>query len=359
MNIIILWASLADYTVTCFSALAKTPGVKMRIVYQSANPEAPYQRFDLSAFEATLADESEEATLKWCSVEWCDAIIMASWNYPHYMHIAKQARANGRYVVSVFDRQWQGTLRQRLGTIVSRFFLKPAIDNVLVPGDRHVDFAVRLGFKNPWQGYCCANIERFMGDCGQGQTQSAPAFLYVGRLSPEKGIHLLLAAYRAYRERAVAPWALRIVGAGSLYDVCASETGVEMCGFKQPTELPQMFLSSRALIFPSTSRYDGWGLVVHEAAAAGLPIICTHACAASTWFVRHGLNGAIVNATSRDLSHAMFQLTQLNREAFAEMSEVSRSLASVWTPQRWSAIVHRMLCEGIAERRGARWSARE
>jgi len=48
------------------------------------------------------------------------------------------------------------------------------------------------------------------------------------------------------------------------------------------------------------SRYDGWGLVVPEGLAAGLPVIGTDRMGAALEFVKSGVNGWLIRAGDED-----------------------------------------------------------
>ena len=58
---------------------------------------------------------------------------------------------------------------------------------------------------------------------------------------------------------------------GGTFPVDTKILNIENKGFIQPKYLNDLLLNSSALILPS--RYEPWGVIVHEAAAAGLPII--------------------------------------------------------------------------------------
>ena len=82
-------------------------------------------------------------------------------------------------------------------------------------------------------------------------------------------------------------------GVGPLADTIGSIDGVDMLGFVQPDEMPSVFARAGCLVLPS--RHEPWAVVIHEAASAGLPVVCTRACGASTRLVLDGLNGAVVS----------------------------------------------------------------
>lgn len=103
--------------------------------------------------------------------------------------------------------------------------------------------------------------------------------LYVGALDARKGVRELVPAHEALRAlRPDAP-PLVIVGpdAGSLAAIreqVAKATGaVQVVGAVDRAERPAIFRGARAFVFPSS--HEGFGLPVLEAAACGVPVVCT------------------------------------------------------------------------------------
>jgi len=95
--------------------------------------------------------------------------------------------------------------------------------------------------------------------------------LYVGRLSEEKGVQVLLAAWAALD----APMTLKVVGDGPLAparDGSADHAGVEFLGHQPPAVVQALMKRARFLVVPSVC-YEGFPLVIAEAFAVGLPVI--------------------------------------------------------------------------------------
>lgn len=97
--------------------------------------------------------------------------------------------------------------------------------------------------------------------------------LYVGRLSPEKGIDLLLKAWAREKRHDLV---LQVVGEGPPGSPARDEAGptVEILGRVDAHFLRAKMLSARALIMPSQC-YESFGMVLVEAMAAGLPVIAS------------------------------------------------------------------------------------
>ena len=122
------------------------------------------------------------------------------------------------------------------------------------------------------------------------EEKSKRVFLFSGSLITRKGVDLLISAF-ARLAREVPNVRLRIVGDGDLRVV--SER-VEYVGFRDWDELPLWYSAADVLCVPS--RYDGWGLVVPEGLASGLPVIATDRMGAALEFVETGRNGWLIPA---------------------------------------------------------------
>lgn len=69
-------------------------------------------------------------------------------------------------------------------------------------------------------------------------------------------------------------------------------TNVHFLGFKNKSELQELYLSSDVFVLPT--REDIWGLVVNEALANGIPVVTTDRCVAGIELIENGKNGYIV-----------------------------------------------------------------
>lgn len=98
-------------------------------------------------------------------------------------------------------------------------------------------------------------------------------FLYVGRLSPEKGIETLLAAFQDTSFR------LKIVGTGPLEPLVEqtadSSSNIEFCGFQSQAKVLELLQKAKALIVPSVW-YENFPMVLLEAFSVGTPIITSN-----------------------------------------------------------------------------------
>lgn len=161
--------------------------------------------------------------------------------------------------------------------------------------------------------------------------------LFVGHLQHRKGLELVLRALQECRDL---PWTLEVVGDGPARGelerlaVQLDLRTVSFHGFKQKAELPAYYAAADVFIFPSLQEI--FGLVMVEAAAAGLPIIASKFAGGTVDVVQEGRNGFIVDPTDipalaariRELCTKPLLRQQMGRESLqivAESVNIQRS----------------------------------
>ena len=338
IKLTILWSALASYNIAFFRELALSHGVIIQLIYQKGSPDAPYAPFDLSFCDSALEDSPRARQQLEIAIDRFtpDAVLMISWNYLHFMRIARRLRRRGVYVVSAMDNQWRSSLKQYLGILTSTIYLRPSIDTFLVPGECQAAFTRKLGYKDMLYGYYAADVASFLSDVPV--TRRGRAFLFIGRLVPVKNISRLADAYQLYRKKVEKPWELKVAGTGPLTAELGGIPGVQVLGFVQPADMPRITNSARCLVLPSA--LEPWGVVIQEAAVAGLPVIASCRCGAATAYVRSGVNGYIVPPDPNEIASAMVRISEATDEELLAMSRASVQLASLWTPSKLAASFH-------------------
>jgi glycosyltransferase involved in cell wall biosynthesis len=101
--------------------------------------------------------------------------------------------------------------------------------------------------------------------------------VFVGRLTPQKGVHVLLAALAMLKHRGLA-LPLTVVGDGPLRpdlkaQALALGVTATFVGFVAPEEVPKYLVDKRLLVLPSLE--EGLGLVVAEALTHAVPVVAT------------------------------------------------------------------------------------
>ncbi|MDQ3011368.1 MAG: glycosyltransferase family 4 protein [Acidobacteriota bacterium] len=168
-----------------------------------------------------------------------------------------------------------------------------------------------------------SNLERFRTNGILRKTNGERVILFSGSLIHRKGVDLLARAFVRLAGE-VPNVRLRLMGEGNLRNSLMKtlqpvKDRVEFLGFKDWSELPACYAAADVLCVPS--RYDGWGLVVPEGLAAGLPVIGTDRMGAAIEFIQTGHNGWLTKAGSEDsLLAALREAVTLPSENIAERS---------------------------------------
>ncbi len=176
-------------------------------------------------------------------------------------------------------------------------------NGALVGGPRTRDYLELFGFRRRqikfgYDTVSTARVRLFGGSppAPDGVPHRERHFTVLARLVPKKNIAMALDAYALYcRTSGNAARALHICGSGVLEQSLRDKvrelglSGVVFRGFIQAPEVARTLASSLALILPSTE--EPWGLVVNEAVAMGVPILCSYNVGARDLLVRAAING--------------------------------------------------------------------
>jgi glycosyltransferase involved in cell wall biosynthesis len=160
--------------------------------------------------------------------------------------------------------------------------------------------------------------------------------LFVGRLEREKGVEVLLEAWRlaALGDNA----ALVLAGDGP---VEARGPGVNALGGVPREELPALYAGADALVLPSirTATFlEPWGLVVNEAMHQGTPVIASDAVGAvAGGLVRDGRNGLVAPAADPRALATRIQALASDRELRERLASAAREDVQQYSEAAWVA----------------------
>lgn len=202
------------------------------------------------------------------------------------------------YLASIQRKPWV-FWSERLG--VESFEVRNPVPEILRPAVRSIAFYPAKKFaRDLWAignravsqyqsltGRTCSqfdyysDIERYRrGNAGYLKNNQV-RFLFAGRFSFRKGFDLLMQACIELVQRGISveSWQITLCGTGpmkSMIEKTRASGPIAMydIGFIELDEMPGVFTQHDVLICPS--RYDGWGMVVPEALAAGLFVIASN-----------------------------------------------------------------------------------
>ena len=160
-------------------------------------------------------------------------------------------------------------------------------------------------------------------------------FLFSGRLVAEKGTSDFLRAYSTLPQELQSEIGLVFVGDGPARSALTREAShsrgtIVFAGFAHQARLAAYYGLAEALVFPTHA--DAWGMVVNEAMACALPVLCSDAAGCAEDLVQQS-NGRIFAAHDvKDLSAAMAELA-CHRDLGIRMGRNGRQKIAQYSPE--------------------------
>ncbi|TDG37716.1 glycosyltransferase [Pedobacter changchengzhani] len=135
-------------------------------------------------------------------------------------------------------------------------------------------------------------------------------FIFVGRLVEEKNPVLLVKAFINVLNKGLNA-VLTIIGAGECYgelvQLSAKFSNIRILGKKFGNDLLAEYQGANVLVLPSN--FEPWGLVVNEAMASGLPVLCSSVVGAAHDLVEQPDSGWVFKANDEaDLTEKLIQI---------------------------------------------------
>lgn len=272
-----------------------------------------------------------------------DLIYISGWVDKQYKKIALDFKKQSIPVLMGIDNPWKGSFRQRMAAFLSPAIIKPYYSHVWCPGERQYEFARRIGFSEEkiLTGFYSADVPFFHNN-NQEPLSRPKILLYAGRFLEWKGIMELYQSFFELKEETGNDWKLLMYGRGPLEKALKPTKDIEINDFIQPDELKNIMQNVGAFCLPSYEEH--WGVVVHEAAASGCPILVSEGVGAGTAFVRNGYNGFVFKSKSKvALKEGLRKMIACSESERQLMGERSVELANRITPEIWSATLLSLL----------------
>lgn len=335
-RILFLYTELAEYFVSALRVASAEKNVEIKVVHWPVNKEAPFQ-FNFPK-EVEFVDKSSvtNSSLQAFVADFePHTIVCSGWIDKDYLKICKTNFKKSTTVVSL-DNHWKGSFKQKILTIISPFYLKRIFKNAWVPGKKQLEYAHKLGFKNAKEHFYVPNIE-FYKNCYFPGKIKPKRFLYIGRYVEHKGIFELWEAFKQLHKEFPNDWELWCLGTGDKFENRIQHDKVKHFGFVQPEELAYYIKETMVFVLPS--KFEPWGVVVQEMAAAGMPLLLSDKVGSKESFLS-AKNGFSFNGNSiQELKEALCKTINLSDDDLLRMSEESYKLAQAVNQKQWTKVL--------------------
>ena len=287
-----------------------------------------------------------------------DIIAIPGWGWSVARSAQSWAKRHGALSIlmseSKRDDQRRSWWREQ---IKSRVFVR-RFNAALVGGRLHRDYLIELGFPGDriFLGYDVVDNAYFTERATLARTAPSavrlrvpgipirPFFLTVTRFIARKNIVSLVQAFAAYRRQVGEPeaWDLAICGNGEeespiRRSIAALnlEKFVHLPGFVGYEQIGDWYGLASAFVHPALQ--EQWGLVLNEACAAGLPVLCSQTVGARYDLVRENVNGWLFDPASHDqITQALVRMHRLDGGTRGLMGRSGQTIVADFQPQRFA-----------------------
>lgn len=338
-SILILYNEVMGYLLAGIRAFYRQyPGVQIHLFELDKNKLTPFQFIDSGISYYKKSDYTDFSSFK----KICDEInpsllIVSGRSNNHYLKIARIYKKE-ILTVSIQDSQDDHSLKVFVKSFIAPFFYHPYFSCIWTTGPYGNSLAYKLGYKKEdIYNYCLtADTEIYHIDTELISKEKQRQILYVGRFSDEKNLTSLIEVFRKINRQQAVKWKLILVGNGDLQNHMTDLSDIEIYPFQNANELK--ILAQRADIFCLPSKYEPWGVVVHEFSAIGKALLISTKCGSRHTFLIDGFNGYSFNPTNRaDLETKMKLLISMSDDELYQFKINSILLSKQISPFLWAA----------------------
>lgn len=271
-----------------------------------------------------------------------DKIVVSGWANKWYLRICRSYRKKSVCILTM-DNHWRGSLKQQLFKLAFRLTFAQVFTKIWIPGQPQLGYAKRLGFKDDdiIRGFYCCDTNFYL-DAGRSALRSKrenfpKRILCVARYIPQKNYRVLWNAFIQWKSQTTNDWELWCAGAGEQFEERIEYPEIRHLGFVQKGDWSEIIEQTSVFVLPS--RFEPWGVAVHEFASLGYPLILSDKVGAASLFLRQQ-NGFCFSPDDESRLVEIFrQIDGLSVETLLSMGKSSRELGQQITTQKWARLL--------------------
>lgn len=334
-NIVYLYSEVMPYAIAVMRALVSDHGAAVNCVYWDKNkrtPFVPVNENGITFHEYSKFDK--QSLFEFIDNKKPSIIYVVGRMDKLYLEAALHFRTK-YHIVTGSDNQWAGTYQHKLAAVLSPLLYRRYFEYFWVPGPRQHEFARKMGYPESKiiPNLLTADAAVFgkaYSDNLPHKTKKYPHnVVFAGRFATEKGLDLLLDAFKQAKNELNNDWELILIGSGTL--PVAPEPYIHTHNFMPSDVLAKESKNWGVFCLPSLK--EPWGVVIHEFTMAGLPIICSDKVGASDALVLDNHNGYIFTSGDKNsLKDALVKIMSLNDEELLAMGAKGNELSKIQSP---------------------------
>jgi glycosyltransferase involved in cell wall biosynthesis len=336
-RILFLFTELSGYFLNCL-CYAKKSGYEVHVVHYEVNNEAPFNLDLYNQLFLYRRNEFSKFNVLSAFVEGLNPslIFVSGWIDQNYLKIIKK-HSLVRKNVLLIDNPWKGTLKQKIWSFYFIFFYKKYFDFIWLPGLPQKRYAKKLGFKKDeiFEGLytCDERVFNFKTKLNN-RNKSLKKLLFIGRYIDQKGVIELWDTFIKVNNEVDDKWELWCIGTGKLWDQRIINENIKHFGFVQPEKIPEIVSKCHFYVLPS--KYEPWGVSLHEMISVGKPVLVSKNVGSSYCFVKHEVNGFVFSHNKpNDFEYKLRKVMKLSNKDVEKMGEESVHLSRIFSTDKW------------------------
>ena len=158
--------------------------------------------------------------------------------------------------------------------------------------------------------------------------------LYVGRYSHDKGVSELWDNFIKLNSNLDTKLELWCLGTGKLWDNRILNDYIRHFGFVQPHLIP--YIASKCDFYVMPSKYEPWGVSLHEMISLGKPVLVSEDVGSSYCFAKDNINGFVFSHNKKDdFVNKMRNVMKLTEIEIRNMGKESVNLSQLFSTTKW------------------------
>ena len=332
-TILFLQSEIHNYHISLIMELTERHNFDVISIYKDKNRRTPFEPPVLNnvSFLGKSNFNSADKIIEHIKGRNVKLARVSGWTDKGYLKVAKYLKNIDVKTVVCSDTQWKNELKQIIGAFLFNWKIRSVFTHIMVAGPYQFEYARKLNFNKKQIIFGNLSANSFVYTCTPEELESEinKNILFVGLLDNNK-IGLLLKAWSQIINKK--GWKLNLVGNGPLYKEESSDDSILYLGYKTNIEIADLMKKVGFMILPSLR--EQWGVVMHEAALSGLPILCSDSVGAIPLFMINGFNGlTFKTGDMEDLKGKMQEMMALSDDQLYKMKVNSTLLGGrITTP---------------------------
>lgn len=328
-KILFLYATLEPYILGCLEYFSKKNHDFEIIFVKNDKKKIDSNQKNLKIFSSTRIVN----LLDFCNDYNPNLIVISGRMFKNYLKIARLYKGRVK-IVTVEDTIFENSFRGLIKILFQKFIYHRYFDYFWGIGSLQTAFALSIGFKkeNIFENFYVSNFENNQVK-SFFNTQKKTKVLTVARLVDEKNLIQTARLIDKINIKRNLDIKYNIIGEGPLREELRKFKCVNLLGVKNQKYFPKYAKENDLFCLPS--KYEPWGVVLHEFSNLGMPLLASSSCGSTFNLLIDGYNGFKFD-DQFNFEKKLIQFIKLSDKLKNQMSLNSIQISKKITKKMWA-----------------------